>query len=646
MSVARSLRPASSLPFLGLFALLLAGCGGDEPSFTAPERAPSDRTPLTAACDDNDGLRCLLPWPSSTFTEKDASTETGLRLAITAEKLPSADDPRSLNLANGFSRVSPLMTGFSSILDPSSFGTPGQTPVKLLLAQHDHPKRGESVPLRLTALEGEDAAFPESLLFAYPLRPLEPNADYVAVVTDELKTEAGAAPARSRKTEIALGLAAPASQDEADFAAYHAPTRARLAEAGIDPEHVVRVWDFTTRSGDDATHRLADMRAASIAAVDAGEVEVVIEKVESSANPTIAAIVEGHLSGLPSFLEEDSDLSLDAAGEVVAAGKREAPFRVLIPQGPGDYRFVMFGHGMGGNYHDDSFDAEVAQNGVGKVGIQFYGWTDKDVIDTFVTMVRMAEATHRSSARLMQAIADGSAVQRAAASVLGDALSAPMLAGHPNPAAGRRPDGSVPMWAGGSLGGTMGIVYASADPDMHYGVLNVPGAGWTHFVPQSMVYDTVRGLLRPSYGGDLDVGFALAMSQSNWDAIDGAVWADRTPDEKSVYLVQESIGDPVLPNVGSEMLAVATGATQVGAVLTPILGVPTADEAAGKTGLTQFKISGDAYDVHGFAAGGSLAGVAARQQITAYLKSAWEGQPKISVPASCPGGNCDFSGGK
>jgi hypothetical protein len=647
MNAVRSLRPASSLLFPALLALLVAGCGEDGPTFSAPDRTPSDRTPLTAACDDNDALRCLLPWPSSTFTEKDASTATGLRLAVEAESLPAVDDPRSFALADGFSRVSPLMTGFTAVLDPSSFGTPGQTPVKLLLAQHDHPKRGESVPLRLTALDGEDAALPESLLFAYPLRPLEPNADYVAVVTDDLKTASGSAPARSRGTEIALGLATPASQAEADLAAYHAPTRARLAETGIDPEHVVRVWDFTTRSGDDATHRLADMRAAAIAAVDAGEVEVVIDLVETSADPTVAAIVEGHLVGLPSFLEADSDLSLDAAGEVVAAGEREAPFYVLIPQGPGDYRFVMFGHGMGGNYNDDSFDSELSQNGVGKVGIQFYGWTDKDVIDTFVSMARMVEATHRSSARLMQAIADGSAIQRAAASVLGDALSAPILGGKPNPAVGRRPDSSVPMWAGGSLGGTMGIVYASADPDMHYGVLNVPGAAWTHFVPQSMVYDTVRGLLRPSYGGDLDVGFALAMSQSNWDAIDGAVWADRMPDEESVYLVQESIGDPVLPNVGSEMLAVATGATQVGAVLVPILGVPTAEEAAGKTGLTQFKIAGtDPYEVHGFAAGGSPAGVAARQQITAYLKSAWEGQPKISVPASCPGGNCDFSGSK
>jgi hypothetical protein len=256
----------------------------------------------------------------------------------------------------------------------------------------------------------------------------------------------------------------------------------------------------------------------------------------------------------------------------------------------------------------------------------------------------MAEATHRSTAKLMQALASGAAIQRAMDTVLGDLLAGPTLDGGANPLAGRRPDGSVPVWAGGSLGGTMGLVYASVDPDMHYGVLNVPGAGWTHFIPGSVVYSTVRGLLRTTYGGDLDVGHALAMSQSNWDDVDGATWADRMPGEASAYLIQESIGDPVLPNDGTSMLSVAVGASQVGAVISPVLGVSTAPEVTGKSGLTQYKVAEtDAYDVHGFAARSGPAGDAAREQITSYLKTVWEGQPKITVPAACPGGSCDFS---
>ncbi len=635
-----------NLRILFSFAFLVAGCGGDDapaPTFTAPDRAAGDRKPLTAACGDPSELRCLLPWPSSAFLTADASTATGVRLHVEATSLPVDDDPRSLALADGFSRATPLAIGFPGPIAAPAAGPSAEGPVRLLLAEHDHPRRGESVPLRLSTIAGEDPAT-ETLLLGYPSRPLEPGADYVAVVLDDLKSEGGAPFAPSRQTQVALGLAAPDSQAEAVFRGYHAPTRALLAEAGIDPARVQRVFDFTTRSGDDATKRLTAMRKAAIEAVAAGSVTVAIDSVVYAPNPAVAAIVQGRLVGLPSFLEEDRDLVLDAAGDVVPAGTHEAPFRVMVPAGTGDYRFVMFGHGMGGDVDDSSFDQKLGENGVGKVGIRFDGWTGDDVIETFVSLTRMAESTHRSTARLMQALADGAAIQRSMETSLGALLSGPTFDGGANPLIGRKPDGSIPVWAGGSLGGTLGLVYASADPDMHYGVLNVPGAGWTHFIPGSSVYSTVRGLLRTTYGGDLDVGHALALSQSNWDDVDGAIWADRTPDEPTAYLIQESMGDPVLPNEGTAMLSVAVGAGQVGAVLSPILGVETSSEVVGKSGLTQYRTADmDGYDIHGFAAKSGLAGDAARDQITTYLKSVWEGQPKITVPAGCLGGSCDFT---
>ena len=631
--------------FLFAFALALAGCGGDEetPVFTAPDRAEGARAPLTAPCGDPDELRCLLPWPSSAHLAKDASTATGVRLHVEAKSLPVDDDPRSLALADGFSRVTPLAVGFAGPVTVPAAASPTEGPVRLLLAQHDHARRGETVPVRLSTIPGEDPAT-ETLLLGYPLRPLEPGADYVAVVLDDLKMEDGAAIAPTHQTRVALGLATPTSQAEADLRAYHAPTRKLLAEAGIEPARVLRVFDFTTRSGDDATKRLTAMREGAIEAVSQGKVTVEIDTVTWNPNAAVAAVVRGRLVGLPSFLEDARDLRVDEAGNVVAEGTHEAPFRVMVPAGVGDYRFVMFGHGMGGDVDDSSFDQELGQNGTGKVGIRFDGWTGDDVIETFVGMTRMAEATHRSTARLMQAIADGAAVQAAMKTTLGELLSGPTFDGGANPLIGRQPDSSIPVWAGGSLGGTLGLVYASVDPDMHYGVLNVPGAGWTHFIPGSNVYSTVRGLLRTTYGGDLDVGFALALSQSNWDEVDGSSWADRMPEEPTAYLIQESMGDPILPNEGTALLSVAVGAGQVGAVLSPILGVETASEIVGKSGLTQYRTADkDAYDIHGFAATGGPAGDAARQQITAYLKSVWAGAPKITVPEGCAGGNCDFT---
>ncbi|MDI3284478.1 hypothetical protein [Polyangium sp. 15x6] len=639
---ARAPRPLLAYAFAHAF--LLAGCGSDDaPVFTAPDRVEGARAPLTAPCGDPDDLRCLLPWPSSAFLTADPATATGVRLHLEATSLPVDDDPRSLALADGFSRVSPLAIGFAGPVALPAAGSFTEGPVRLLLAQHDHARRGESVPLRLSATPGEDPAA-ETLVLGYPLHPLEPGADYVAVVLDDLKMEGGAAIEPTHQTRVALGLATPASQAEADLRGYHAPTRKLLAEAGIDPARVLRVFDFTTRSADDPTKRLTAMRKAAIDAVTQGSVTVEIDSVAWDPNPAVAAVVMGRLVGLPSFLEDDLDLSVDAAGAVVPKGTHEAPFRVMVPAGSGNYRFVMYGHGMGGNVDDGSFDQELGQNGIGKVGMRFDGWTGDDVIGTFVGMTRMAEATHRSTARLMQALADGAGVQAAMNTTLGELLSGPTFDGGANPLMGREPDGSVPVWAGGSLGGTLGLVYASADPDMHYGVLNVPGAGWTHFIPGSNVYGTIQGLLRATYGGNLDVRHALTLSQSNWDDVDGAIWADRMPDEPTAYLIQESMGDPILPNEGTALLSVAVGAGQVGAVLSPILGVETSAEVVGKSGLTQFRTPDmDPYGIHGFAAEGGPAGDAARQQITTYLKSVWAGQPKITVPEGCTGGSCDFT---
>lgn len=626
-----------------LFTLLVAGCGEDLPTFEyPPDRAEGTRAPITAPCGDPEEIRCLLPWPSSSFLKADEKTATGVRLAVEASSLPAPDDTTSLGLADGFSRVTPIAFGFIADIDPATLGKDGDNPVKLILAQHDHPRRGEIVPTRLSILPGDDGS--EALLLAYPLRPLEPNADYVAVVMTDIRPKGGGYFPQTRQTLASLEVIAPKTQRDADLVSYHAPTRKALRDAGIDLLKVYELTEFTTRSGDDATKRLTAMRNAEIDAVDKGAVTIAIDKVEYPTSTAVAAIVEGRMQNLPSFLDAEGDLSLDGQGNVVEAGKREAPFRVMIPAGEGDYRFVMWGHGMGGEYDDDSFDEILGAKGVGKVGIRFYGWTGDQVIGTFASIVRMAEGTHRSTAGLMHAVSDGSAIQRAMSTLLGDLLSAPMLKGAANPLAGRRPDTSVSVWAGGSLGGTMGLVYASVDPDMHYAVLNVPGAGWSHFVPGSQTYSTVRGLLQTTWGTALDVGLALAQSQSNWDEVDGAIWADRFPDEKSVYCIQESIGDPILPNEGTAMVSVATGAVQLGSVISPIVGVDSAKDAIGTTALTQFKVSTtDALDIHGFAAKSGPAGDAAREQMTGFVQSVWDGKPTITLPSGCAGGSCDFS---
>ncbi|UJR85797.1 hypothetical protein [Sandaracinus amylolyticus] len=623
-------RFASSLLFT---SIVLAACESEPPIFTAPDRAIGDRTPLSRTCDEIDATHCLMPWPSNAFTVADPSTETGLRLAVDIAQLNSRDDGSVLARADGFSRVSTLVAGFPVHVDPAT--TEGE--VHLFAAQD-----ATEIPLRIETYlpETNDA----SLVVAHPLAPLDAATDYVVVITDGLRDERGAELDQDRTMRVALALEPAHTEEEAALAGYHAPTRVVIEQAGIDPEHVLRAWDFTTRSAEDPLRRLRGMREAAIAAVDGADVEVAIDEVEHRAEGPVASVVMGRLVGLPNYLTEVG-LSADDEGEPLAMGTREAPFRVVIPRGEGDYRMLMYGHGTGGSVRDANFDDAIAEAGAAKIGIEFYRWTDTTVIETFLDLAEMAQGSSAASAGLVQAVADASAIRRSASTILGDALAAEQLGGMPNPHVGRRPDDSVPIWVGGSLGGTMGLVFTASNADVSHAVLNVGGAGWATWVRDALQFGYIRGLISIANGGELNVPLVVAIAQTQLDECDGASWVDEIHGPHPIVaLLQESIGDPVLPNAGSEMAARVLDATMIGEPIVPIAGLQGATTIAGASAITQYRVPGtDALDIHGFAAEDTPAAAAARAQIIGFVESAWAGEASVVVPEACEGGICDFS---
>ena len=643
------MRRSFASPSLSLSILLLSACGGTPGGGDAgtdafvPERDDGDRTPRPSACAELDpAARCLLPWPSNAYTVADDSTETGLRLQVDDSEINRSDDPSSLSLADGFSRVGSVLADFPEPLDESSL----EGAVHLVLAQHDHPDRGREEPLRFETHSLEDG---QTLLLAHPRRPLEPAADYAVVITDALRTASGSMLEAPRPIRLIVGLDAAQTQQEVELVAHHAPMRRLLGTIGIDPERVLRAWDFTTRSAEDPRRALRMIREASVAAVDDGSAQVVIDSVETSDDPNVACIVYGRLTGLPEFLNGDEGFVAGEDRQPTLLGTRDAPFRVLVPAGTGDYRFVMYGHGTGGNERDDAFDAELAELGVAKVNVRFYGWTDDEVLLTFANLQKVFRGSFGAGASIAEALAHAMAIQRAMEGPLGAALRAPMLGTvptpTPNPAAGRGPDLSARrLWVGGSLGGTTGVIYAAAEPSVHHAIVNVPGAAWAQWVWRSYTYDLIHGLIAIRYEDDIDILTALTIAQTNLDVGDGASWVDELRADPPVFLIQESMGDPVLPNPGTDMVSVIAGARQVGAVLEPVQGVQTTTEIFEASGLTQYRTTDtDIYDVHGFAARGSAAGVAAREQILEFLTTTWAGRSRIVVPPSCPSGNCDFT---
>ncbi len=619
-----------------LLPLLFLACQPAEDSGLGlfPDRLPGERAPLTAACDSQDPLRCQLPWPSSRFTALDAERATGLRVTVSEGELPIEDDPTFTNLADGFSRITGVATGFEAAIDPATL----EGALQLFVAQPGHVEYGTSWPLRLELREGDSSNHPETLIIGRPLRALPADADHVAVLLDSLRDQDGG--------ELPVE---PNDEAEAALVAYHAPTRSFLAEQGIDPERVLRVWDFTTRSAQDATKRGQAM--VSIAReVGAAGPEVIVESVEWR-DDELLAVVQGSIAGAPYFRGAEGGLALDEQGMPVQQGVHEAPFRVCIPAGSGDWPVAMYGHGTGGQLEDDAFDEALAAEGFGKVNLRFTGWTGDEVMGTFAGLGRFLDGSAHSTAGLLQSVADGVVVSAALGSSLGDVLAAETLDGEPNPAAGRRPDVDQQLWVGGSLGGTMGMVYSAAHPSIQYGVLNVPGAGWTHMIPDSHTWEEfLRLILGASYDDAIDEQLAMVMGQGAWDDVDGTHWIELAEAKGSVFLLQESMGDPILMNICTEILAGSLGATQIDPSLEDIVDLEHSEgPVEGATALEQFRVPDTgAYDVHGFAARDTLAGDAALEQILGFMTSALAGEPSIVHPSGCSDltadGSCDFTG--
>ena len=626
-------------------ALAFIACSLDSAEVTPPVIERVGRQPFAIACDPTDTIRCILPFPSNAYTKADPTTQTGLRLAINPDTEAVTDIPTFANQADGFSRVTPFATAFEGTINNATAAEAGNIRMFPVAPGEDVPLWSEVVVERGGTADGN----PLSLVLAYPRRPLEPSTDYVAVVLDGVKDKDGTPVKASRGVLVALGLEVPKTKIDAQIAGYYAPTKRRIAVAGIDPHRVVRLTEFTTRSEDDPKKFLGTMRDLARTYVREGKTKIVLEETIPGKD-AVGLIQIGRIEGVPQFMTDSTqELNYDKAGLPVAPKTMNARFRIMIPKGAKPYHIATFGAGLGGSYLDDLFDQELAEKGAAKVNYDWLGWSDGDVLATAQDFRKVFFGVGSSAAKLLQSLANGAAVEESLPQ-LAVLLSAEKVNDVVNPSAGSTLDPRGKIWTGGSLGGTMGLLTTLADPTFDAAVLNVPGAAWSQFIPQSAFYKPAEALVLASYSSLVDLRLSLAASQTAWDYIDGAAWAPRkgAPKTRAVYLIQESIGDPVLNNYGNEMVASVVDAAFVGSAIRKVPWLADGGtRIENRNGITQYRVPDTgAADVHGFGACKHEAGVAARGQIAVFVESLFAGKPVIELPKVCTFGTegraCDF----
>jgi hypothetical protein len=387
--------------------------GATERTFSVA--APAAVSPA-APIYDRDSAQSFAPFPDDWWTEADAGTATGLRIAFHG---PTFDDLRDLVVGgiaasmadlDGWSPIGPIVLSLSHAVDTSllpadEFAAQHPfSPLAILDADPSSPDYGARIPF---TVEVRDDPAPDGstdhTLILFPAVTLRPHGRYAVVVTQRLF--AAGDPSRPFRAspffERAIAEPTPATTpDEARIRAAVTPLLDFLESVPAVPIYrndVALVLRLSTRS---TLRDPSDMVAIKENAVAAPPPASTVASVTSSSQRRL--IVRGTLA-LPSYLGDPdaSVLTRDESGRPLAVVTEDVPFTMTLPNQAlsGPVPIAIFQHGSPGTQEDVlSVNNEFLDNeGYAIVGIQDtanrrYG--DDSTLQTIGVLLHLIEHGH------------------------------------------------------------------------------------------------------------------------------------------------------------------------------------------------------------------------------------------------------------
>ncbi len=564
-------------------ALLLCACPSAEPD---PDPTPSpEYEPAwpTLSCDDIAPAHCAFPFPNNVFTRADASSPTGLRLALGGEMLPTTQagtlDPEAWNRGDGFSPGGPLLVHIPGVDDedlvPSSdIGASLEDGATTLIL---NATTGERVPhwAELDRTTDDDAT---RTLLLQPAIRLDDGTRYIAAVRG-LSNSLGQPLSPSPLMADLIAGDGPADRQ----AHYTEDILVRLAEAGWGTDDLIVAWDFTTASTQDLTGWLLHMRDRALETVGADGPQFTIDTVEDDWNPDhIAYRIQGTMQA-PLFLDDPAPggrlLFGDDGMPVINPDQptMDLPFTVLIPNSAvsdGPKPLLQYGHGLFGQ-------GTQIQSGHFRSFIDEYGWVffgadlkgmASDDEDWVRDVLLSGELTRISGMydRLHQGFVNW---------VLLMEMMATGMAEHPT--YGSLIDPSVTRYHGISQGGIMGIAYAAISPRVDRAALGVMGQPYSLLLNRSVDFTEFFIALSLALGDARDIQLVLALTQLQWNRVEPQGWSSHLntalPGSADTQVfMRAAIGDHQVPTLGAHIMARTIGATHVSTGLRDLWGLETA----------------------------------------------------------------------
>jgi hypothetical protein len=579
--------PPRILAIVAVVGLLVAGCSGDDDESgqgaTTTGSEPTGSIEVRAddadGCDPLDPGRCLLPFPNDFYTVADDDLDTGRRVELPEEAMPTnakgvAMDPTELNRNDGFSPGSALVTllpgldlertGAAPITDIGASLDP-DAPIVLVDAE-----TGERHPY-WAELDANATSDDDRLLFIRPAvnlleghryvvglrklvdgagEPLEPS-DAFRAYRDRLDTG-----------DSVLERRRPAMED----------VFSTLAGAGVERRDLVLAWDLTVASERNLSERLLHMRDDAFADLgDAAPAFTVTNVKDGGGDGDLLRTVSGTFE-VPRYLtgggepasvlnngeDADDDPLPDRNGTQVANFVCIVPRTAVGADGrPNPTRLSLMGHGLLGT----AIQVEgLAENAVEAnttfCATDWIGMSTEDVPNAVAILNDLSK--FRSLAdRLQQGILNflflGRLMKHADGLASDPAFQAedgtPLLA----------PDHLT--FVGLSQGGILGGATSAVAQDWDRAFLGVPAMNYSTLLNRSIDFDAYGAILNPAYPDEVERQLGVLLVQMLWDRGENNGYAqhltaDPYPDtEPKDVLLFEAFGDHQVANIATEVMA-------------------------------------------------------------------------------------------
>ncbi len=593
--------------------LALAGCFGSSSTNIVAEGLEDLDLTTAQQCDHMDQSHCLLPFPNNHFTQPDPASDTGVRIHFEQAAMPSAApvledfggipidndgggpmDPTEWNRNDGFSPGN-MMLAHVPALDLEQTGAARLWDIE--------PALDSDAPiLVINADTGERqliwaeldtrAEDPErQALIIRPAKNFTEGERYIVALRNLRNTEGELLEAPPlfrayRDKRIFMGAAEVFEQRRGAMEDIFG----RLSDHGVKRSELYLAWDFTVASQRNLTERLLHMRDQALASLGGNAPAFTVDNVEQAPASGIRYRVDGTYS-VPNFMDQEDappgarlnygqDNPDALPQQLNGTAMVDAPFRCHIADttvsafdDPGatvdPARPAVYGHGLLGS--------GISEVGAGNIrdmqnehnfmfcATNWAGMSIEDLMSGVVPNILVDFGKFPQLAdRLQQGILNAVFLAELLAHEDGFASHSDFRQGDDEVVFERT--GEV-FYDGNSQGGILGGTLVAVAPQIHRGVLGVPGANYSLLLRRYHDWDSTFGVaVALAYTDEMEQPLGLALLQMLWDRGENNGYLSHfagnllpnTP--ASEVLLQSAIGDFQVTMWSPEIIARTIGA--------------------------------------------------------------------------------------